>query len=528
MDIQYAYLANQKTQNKQWNLLLVYNLYRVLCVFLFIGIYYYSLNILPSNWFISVLIVYCLCILVFVYWGQRRVLSFEKQVIISGVIDVIAFSSILSLVGNLQSGQGILLNATIAALSILVPGRIAIFFAALASFLLLAGSVVQFVYDPKDLSHFYYSGIYGAGFFATALTAWYLSNWVRQSEALAQRRSEELVGMQRINEYIIERLHSGVIYVDEYKRILLINSAVREFFGLNKTYQPPHLKNISSLLDEQLDGFLIKTWKKEHSAQATINDPFLRVQFFSIVVANKPVVLIILEDMTYIAQQAQQLKLASLGRFSASIAHELRNPLGAIAHAIQLLGDEGGLNSEDTRLKELIINNCLRMNGVIKNVLQLSRREKAKPELNEINLFLEQFKQNFCHNTPCDLILKLPKRKLFIVFDKSQLEQVLVNLCENATKHGLNQDGMSHIVITAKATAKKLSIIVSDSGPGVPEEFQDAVFDPFFTTLRNGTGMGLFIARDLCEINQARLNLVKVSKGCAFSITQNLSDEFLL
>ena len=201
---------------------------------------------------------------------------------------------------------------------------------------------------------------------------------------------------------------------------------------------------------------------------------------------------------------------------------------GAIAHAVQLLGDDG-LNEQDQRFKELIINNCGRMNGVIKNVLQLSRREKSKPQINEIQIFLEQFKQTFCHNNPCDLTVKIPKRKLVIVFDKSQLEQILVILCENAMKHGKDETGIAHIIITAKATSNKVVIAVSDSGAGVPIEHQDTIFEPFFTTLRQGTGMGLFIARDLCEINQARLTLVKGSKrGCTFSITQNTSDEILL
>jgi len=493
--------------------------------------YSYTPNPVPyTKLFFSILIIYFFCTLTFLYWGQKRVFSCDKQVFISGTIDVIALAAMLSLICNMRSGQGILLNVTVAALSILVPGRLAVFFAALASCLLLCGNVVQLlVYNQKDLSNFYDSGIYGAGFFATALTAWYLSNWARMSENLARRRSDELAGMQRINEYIVERLHSGIIYVDEKEEIMLINSAAREFLSLNNREQIMHLEEISKQLSDKFSIFLAKAKQKEGMAQAIIEDPFLRVHFFSIVISDKPAVLIILEDMTYIAQQAQQLKLAALGRFSASIAHELRNPLGAIAHAAQLLGEDEDLNKEDQRLKKLITNNCERMNGVIKNVLQLSRREKSKPQVNDIKIFLEQFKHTFCHNNPCDLMIKTPKSKLVIVFDKSQLEQILIILCENAMKHGKDDAGMVHIVIVAKATKSSVMLSVSDSGTGVPLDLQDTIFEPFFTTLRQGTGMGLFIARDLCEINQARLTLVKGSKkGCTFSITQNTSDEILL
>lgn len=515
---------------RQWHVLLTYSVYRILSVFLFIGIYYYTPSpVIYTQWFFCILAIYFILSLVFLYAGYSRIFSFEKQVLISGTIDVLSLTAMLILVTNLRSGQGILLNVTIAALSILAPGRVAVFFASLASFVLLCGNFMQFLaFNQNDLTGFYYTGIYGAGLFATALTAWYLSNWARMSENLARRRGDELVGMQRINEYIIERLHSGIIYVDENKEITLINSAARTFFNLDSANEAVHLNEISTVLAEKYDHFIMKTKHKDLIAQSILDEPYLRVHFFSIDVASRPAVLIILEDMTSIAQQAQQLKLASLGRFSASIAHELRNPLGAVAHAGQLLGDEGALNEEDNRLKELIINNCERMNGVIKNVLQLSRREQAKPEIIEILPFLEEFKESFCHNNQCDIIIKSSKHSLLMVFDKSQLEQVLVNLCENAMMHGQDEKGQVHIVINAKSTANKISIIVSDSGPGVPSQHHSTVFDPFFTTIRSGTGMGLFIAKDLCEINQARLNLVKVSKGSAFSITQNPSDELLL
>ena len=521
----------KSTENRQWRMLLIYDLYRILSVVLFLGMYVYSYIYKPnSSLFFSIFFIYFIFTLSFLYLWFSRILSFDKQVFISGTIDVIAISLMLTIIGNMQWGYGILLNVTIAALSILVPGRFAIFFAALASFSLLCGNVLQFiVYNQKDLGTLYYSGIYGAGFFGTAITAWYLSNWVRISEHLAQHRSEELAGMQRINEYIVERLHSGIIYVDEKKLIKLINSAARHFFSLGKKSSPIHLQQISLLLAEKFDNFLIKIKKNERVGQTIIEEPYLRVHFFSNEVANNPAVLIILEDMTYISQQAQQLKLASLGRFSASIAHELRNPLGAIAHAAQLFGDGEGLNKEDARLKQLIINNCDRMNGVIKNVLQLTRRQQSQPQVNEIASFLKQFKQDFCHINQCNLVIKVPNNKVnFVVFDKSQLEQILVILCDNAMQHGRDAEGNVNIVIAVKSSSYKTILSVTDSGPGIPMDNKENIFEPFFSTLRTGTGMGLFLARDLCEINRAQLNLVKSNKGSCFAITLYSSDELLI
>lgn len=516
--------------DRQWHVLFIYNLYRVLSVFLFLGIYYYTPNPISHSYeFFYILVTYFILTLFFLYFGYWRLLSFEKQVLISGTIDVIALTTMLSLVSNMRSGQGILLNVTIAALSILVPGRLAVFFASLASCLLLGGNFFQLIfYSQNEAVSFYHSGMYGAGLFGTALTAWYLANWAKQSEHLAIRRSDELKGMQRINEYIIERLHSGVIYTTEQQEILLVNTAARQFFGIKPLHEPVFVDQFSTELAKKLSNFVIQIRQKELVAQSVIENPNLRVHFYSISIKNKLAVLMIFDDMTSITQQAQQLKLASLGRFSASIAHELRNPLGVVAHAAQLLGEDDSLNDEDKHLKELIINNCKRMNGVIKNVLQLSRREQSKPEIIDVASFLDQFKYDFKMTNQCDLKIKTIKTGVSIFFDKSQLEQVLVVLCENVLKHGLDEAGLAHITISAKATAQKVSIIINDTGPGVALEHQNTIFEPFFTTLLNGTGMGLFIARDLCEMNQARLNLIKTGTGSSFSITQNPSDEFLL
>ncbi|WP_298625069.1 ATP-binding protein [uncultured Legionella sp.] len=521
----------QNPENRQWRILLVYDLYRLLSIILLLGMYFFSIIYRPhSPLFYSILIVYFIAALIFLYLWQYRLLSFDKQVLLSGTVDVIAISSMLSIIGNMDSGYGILLNVTIAALSILVPGRLAIFFAALASCLLLCGNVLKFMFDDqRDLITFYYSGIYGAGFFATAITAWYLSNWVRQSENLAQHRSYELASMQRINEYIVERLHSGIIYVDKDRQIKLINSAARHFFNINTKNTHLNLHQLSEQLASKFDHFMVKNSLNDGVAQTLIEDPYLRVHFFATDLAHHAEVLIILEDMTSLGQQAQQLKLAALGRFSASIAHELRNPLGAIAHAAQLFGDEHRLNADDARLKQLIINNCERMNGVIKNVLQLTRRQQSHPQVNDIASLLKQFKHDFCHSNQCDLTIILPRNKhVSCVFDKSQLEQILVILCDNAMQHGRDKDGTVRIAIKVKFSAYTTILMISDSGPGVSAENRDNIFEPFFTTLRSGTGMGLFLARDLCEINRARLSLVNTNKGCCFAVTLNSTDELLI
>jgi two-component system, NtrC family, sensor histidine kinase PilS len=522
----------ENAQIKQWQLLTIYNSYRIICILFFFCIYMFSAPAFNSRdfFYLTILFIYFVLALFSFYFCKKHLLGFDKQVFIYGALDIICITMLIDFIGGMQSGFGILLNVTVAALSILVPGKLAIFFAAIASSMLLGISFIKHIYgETLNFSSFYSSGIQGASIFATALTALYLAYRVRISEKIAYRRGNELASMQRINEFIVERLHSGVIYVDLKRHIHLINSAAKNFFNLKANNLMEDLAQVSVLLDEKCQQFLDNIQYNHQPVQAIIKKPYLRVHFLSAAVDNQTAVLIFLDDMASIAQQAQQLKLASLGRLSASIAHELRNPLGAISHAVQLLGEANCLSTEDLRLKELINNNCNRMNGVIKNILQLSRREQSHPQVIDFRAFIIHFKRDFCIYNQCSITLNLPEDEdVYFVFDKSQLEQLLVILCSNSMQHGRDEQGNVFIIITVIQNYPYTEIFVSNTGPGIPEELQHDIFEPFFSTVRTGFGMGLFIAKDLCEINLARLSVLPSKKGSCFEITINQTSEISL
>jgi two-component system, NtrC family, sensor histidine kinase PilS len=522
----------ESTLIRQWQLLLIYNFYRIFCVLFFLVFFVFTHSV-PNPFdifYLLTLFVYFIVSLLSFYCYQVRLPKFKTQVLIAGILDIFFIAALTSFIGDMRSGFVVLLNVEVAALSILVPGRLAIFFASIASCTLLGISFIEFFYGKmQDLSTFYSSGIYGASIFATALTAWYLAHRVSISENIAHRRATELAGMQRINEYIVERLHSGVIYVDLERSIQLMNTAAKNFFNVHQQDSYHDLKQLSASLDKKCEQFIDKIQHDQRPVQVILDIPYLRVYFFAAAVDCQTAILIFLDDLSSIAQQAQQLKLASLGRLSASIAHELRNPLGAISHAVQLLGDTECLNNEDTRLKQLIINNCNRMNGVIKNILQLSRREQSKPQVIDFHSFILQFKHDFCVYNQCEIVIEVPEtQRTHFVFDKSQLEQVLIILCENSIQHGRNADGKVTIKISLKENSLNTEIYLCDTGPGIPEQFQHDVFEPFFSTASTGFGMGLFIAKDLCEINQARLSMIPVEKGACFTITINHPGEMSL
>ncbi len=179
------------------------------------------------------------------------------------------------------------------------------------------------------------------------------------------------------------------------------------------------------------------------------------------------------------------------------------------------MGDSETLNEEEYRLKELIINNCQRMNKVIQNVLNLSRRQQAKPEEIHLLSFLQQFKKNFLLSKDCHIMIgETVSKDELVVFDKNHLEQILIILCDNSMRHGRNAKNEVDIFISCHhEDENKLTITIEDTGPGIEPEIQEDIFEPFFSTSNEGIGMGLFIAKELCEINQVRLYSIPKKTG---------------
>ncbi|WP_368087235.1 PAS domain-containing sensor histidine kinase [Marinobacter sp. AC-23] len=231
--------------------------------------------------------------------------------------------------------------------------------------------------------------------------------------------------------------------------------------------------------------------------------------------------------MSKVTQQAQQMKLASLGRLTAGIAHEIRNPLGAISHAAQLMEESPHIDVSDQQMLDIIRRHSKRVNGIVENVLSLSRRMPANADLVDLVSWLEEFRADFLQTQetttpPSNLILKTAPGVPDARFDKSQIEQVLVNLCDNGLRYSQQQLGERKIELRVGATAdgERAYVDVRDFGPGVATGTSHSIFEPFYTTDKGGTGLGLYLARELCEANQAHLSLVEDDQaGCCFRIT---------
>jgi two-component system sensor histidine kinase PilS (NtrC family) len=278
------------------------------------------------------------------------------------------------------------------------------------------------------------------------------------------------------------------------------------------------LAELSSDLYEQLGDWIGDPDTTPRSFQATGDSPTVLPYFTRLGTTGSVGTLIVLEDATDITQQMQQLKLASLGRLTASIAHEIRNPLGAISHAAQLLDESRHVDQADRRLTEIIRDHSRRMNTIVENVLQLSRRENSQPQTFDLAPWLQHFVEELRaveHLEPDQVTLDVSPQDVTVHIDPSHLQQVLWNLCQNAIQHGAGQGHVPKLMlrggITAESPAPYVDVI--DNGGGIDPQTVQQIFDPFYTTSSNGTGLGLYIARELCEINRARLNYIAVPTG---------------
>jgi two-component system sensor histidine kinase PilS (NtrC family) len=229
---------------------------------------------------------------------------------------------------------------------------------------------------------------------------------------------------------------------------------------------------------------------------------------------------IFLEDMTRVQAQARQMKLAALGRLTANIAHEIRNPLSAISHATELLQEESAPNDTAARLLAIIYDNVRRLDRMVNDVLKLNRGERAHREVFRVGGYLQTFAEQFCQieKAPASLIALELAADPEVSFDRSHLNQVMWNLCRNALRHCCRRDASIRIGVSVVNGGDLVRLDVLDDGPGVPPALRSQLFEPFFTAVSSGTGLGLYIAREICAANDAMLDYVETLSGAQFTV----------
>jgi two-component system sensor histidine kinase PilS (NtrC family) len=447
-----------------------------------------------------------------IHW---RWLPFELQATSLAFVDIILTTLLMHASMGMDSGIGLLLLVAVAGASLMVGTRLTILFAALATIAL--GLQVNWAFLTEgewtanrwNTEHYNQMGILGIGLFATAAFTHFLARRLRATEALAQQRGVDLANFAQLNELVISRMHSGVIVCDGAGQIRMMNKMARNFLGgTTPDDEPGTVGDLSPELAQQLRQWQTRSGGNRGSLHTRAGYTLLP-RFQAIGERREDQgVLIFLEDTAIIKQQAAQLKMAALARLTASIAHEIRNPLGAIAHAAQLMDESASRNEDEARLLRIIQDQGRRMNVIIENVTQLARRDKVNPQRLQLSAWIQDFIRQFALDGrhPPEIFNKLGVTPVAVCVDPDQLQQVVNNLCTNALRHSPAFSGQALIGLKSGLDADQRPYLeVIDWGSGVPPEIVENIFDPFFTTTPKGTGLGLYIARELCEGNGGKI-----------------------
>jgi two-component system sensor histidine kinase PilS (NtrC family) len=510
---------DEASQRQTWKPLSLLNAYRLLLAGLFCAVAVIGIDLPPlgersHHLFLAVSLAYfgfALFSALTIRWRKQ----FHFQLRLQILADIVAITALMYLSGGVSSGLGTLLIAALAGGGMLMSGRMACLYAAITALSVLGEEAYIMVKHVPPGPNFTHAGLLGATFFATAILAYLLARRARESEALAAQRGIDLANMQQLTEYVIQRMQTGVIVVDPQQRVRLINESAWRLLGDAGHPASQRLADLSPTLAAYLVLWQENPDREIHAFHTDPASPELLPRFARLGNAGT---LIFIEDTAATAQQAQQMKLASLGRFTASIAHEIRNPLAAISHAGQLLAESPRLAEGDSRLTDIIQQHSQRMNAIVENILQLSRRQRAHPEEFELKPWLQDFVATFCTTEGVDpgyITLDIAPPDTHVRIDPSQLHQVMWNLCHNGLRYSVEQTGTPRLKLRGGVSGESANpfLEVIDFGPGVSHEALDHLFEPFFTTEPKGTGLGLYISRELCESNQARLNYMAASGG---------------
>ncbi len=510
-------------------LLKVYNYYRVFVGLALLTVFSQKLmgsrlGVLDPNLFLWVTLGYTIfnlgtALLVQVI-PQR---FFQDQYIGFSLVayDIAALTWLTYLSGGVGSGLGLLILVSVTTGAIIVKGRATTLLAALATIAVLYEEFYLSLSVPALHDDYFPAGVLGIFYFAFSIAIHNLSKRIRDNDIRALTQAAELTDLERVNRQIIQRMRTGIILVDRDNNVRMANQSARALAG---EVDGEELTRLPERLRERLMAWREDTDLRTPPFQIEAETPEVRVNFSAVRSQGAHGdVTIFLEDTGEIQQQAQQLKLASLGRLSANIAHEIRNPLGAISHAAQLLSESRNLDKGDTRLTHIIYSHCQRMNGVIENVLEMSRRSPPSPVRLCVKEYLDEFAVAF-KEAVSDAVIEIDVNPsdTEIRVDKSQLGQVLTNLVGNGIRYSAEHSDMPFVRLEGGVDARtdRPYLNVVDHGRGVPEEQVANLFEPFFTTERAGTGLGLYISRELCEANQARLSYYRHDEGgSCFRIT---------
>ncbi len=511
--------AGHATADLAWRVLSLLSIYRVFVALAMVVLFAVTsdprvVGTLHPQLFIGLALAYVLGALFFLLVVRRRAPDHRTQIMLQLAVDIAALVVLMHASGGIRSGLGNLLLISMGAASLSLPQRTALTFAALATLTVLAEQSFAQFEGITTASDYTAAGVLGALLFVVTLATQPLARRISESEALAEQRGVDLANLAELNEYIVQHLRESIVVVDGNDKVRLMNTSAAKLLGVGDSNTAGrHLLEMAPQLYE-----ITMLWRREaeqirsslSSFTAPDNTTLITPHFAPLGSGQAAAALIFLEDATQLSERVQQTKLAGLGRLSASIAHEIRNPVGAISHAGQLLGESEAIGQDERILTDIIHTQCKRVSTIIENVLQLSRRDNTRPQSIVLADWLDGFVTEFAasHQVGTGQVPVVHEvTGMSVRIDPSHLHQVLWNLCENALRYARADDGAVTLSLRSGrlSTSDRPYLEVLDRGKGISEELQQRIFEPFVTGASDGTGLGLFIARELCECNHAAL-----------------------
>ena len=504
-------------------------LYRAVCGAVLLGIALLAdlqaLAVAAPNTFVTAAGLYFLFGLGSFWWLQqqeRLPLQLPALSLVLLVGDISLLAMVVVSGGTSVSPLPILLFPQLAAGGWLLRTQTAFFHAALATVVLLGLDLFRAYEGRIGYTQLLQTALVCIGYFAMVGIAVALGRYTKASEDLAAQRGIDVANLEQVNRLIIQDMQDGVLVVDLNGVVRGHNAQVTRLLGgFGRMRGGMRLSEFSSVLHDYW-----RRWQEDLTEplppfKVDATQRLLRVRLVRIGSGLNGGTLIYLEDLGRAQSEAQQMKLAAMGRLTASIAHEVRNPLSAINQAAQLLEEDGAVAPEGARLLNMIRSNARRIDRIVGEVLQLNRRDRQQPE----NVSLADFMRSLVEEimqaenmAPAAVAMSISD-DLDIVFDRGHLNQIVWNLVRNAWQHCQKKEGSIRIVARAGYMGDAVICELADDGPGIPAELRGQIFEPFFTTRPGGTGLGLYIARELADANGSTLELLPRTPGAQFRIT---------
>lgn len=516
-----------------WRSLHFFNFYRLLIALVLLGGVLLSGNLLQlgshdRTLFIQVSVIYLMFGLVCAAAIRSRQ-YFNAQIAVQVTADIVFITILIYASRGVTSGLGLLLLTTLAGAGLISRGRLTLFYAALASIAVLLEQVYEMLVFQESVAQFIQAGFLCIGYFATAMVAHTLARLTQQNEEIAAQREIDVANLSEVNRLVIQDMPDGVVVVDGEGVIRQINTQAVSFLGMfntrmraeenSKRGERVRLADYAPALAAHL-----ARWRSGGAAVAPAYSASMDerhgLRFVQVGARPEAGTVIFLEDLTRVRAQAQQMKLAAIGRLTSNIAHEVRNPLASISHAAQLLQEEPESSPSMKRLLGIIHDNTQRLNRMVNDVLGLNRGQAPLLESFALAPFTRQFIAEFAETERADpsIFAVRADDALLVLFDRTHLNQVLWNLCRNALRHCRGEPGSVQIIAQRVRASPTVKLDVIDDGPGVPLQVRGGLFEPFVTSAAGGNGLGLYIARELCASNGATLDYVESSEGAQFTM----------